>query len=170
MKTQERSDGSALFDGLPMPVCLVDADWLLVAMNPAALAYWGMEPPPRLPAMHTLGIVPTQPDGWQSRSKARFRLQCRITTPDGRVHRASIVIHRPDRHHPCCCRLCRTRSRPHGASAMQPPYRGVPSAPPSCPAMPCQPTLPILQAPRRASLRHSCFSTRRILHHIDRRD
>ena len=90
MKTQEHSYGSALFDGLPMPVCLVDADWLLMAMNPAALAYWGMEPPARLPAMHTLGIVPTQPDGWQSRSEERFRLPCRITTLDGKVHRAPL--------------------------------------------------------------------------------
>ena len=44
MNTQERSDGAALFDGLPMPVCLVDADWRLVAMNPSALSFWGMEP------------------------------------------------------------------------------------------------------------------------------
>ena len=91
METQEHSYGSALFDGLPMPVCLLDADWRLVAMNPSALAYWGMEPPARLPAMHALRIVPTQQDGWESRAQGAFRFPCRITTLDGRVHRASVV-------------------------------------------------------------------------------
>ena len=91
MKTQEQSDGSALFDGLPMPVCLVDADWRLVAMNPSALSFWGMEPSLGGPAMQTLQIVPAQHDVWKSHPRAAFRLPCRITTLDGQVHRVSVV-------------------------------------------------------------------------------
>ena len=92
MNTQERSDGAALFDGLPMPVCLVDADWRLVAMNPSALSFWGMEPLLGRPAMQTLRIVPAQHDVWRSLPRAAFRLPCRITTLDGQVHRVSVVF------------------------------------------------------------------------------
>lgn len=54
-----------MFDGLPVPVCLVDSAGDLVAMNRAAVAFWGRGPEGILgePAMQALGIVPSDGGG-----------------------------------------------------------------------------------------------------------
>ena len=102
MDTQEQSAFDlhprlALFDGLPIPVCLVNTDCRLVDMNPSALAFWGVDPGDVLgkPAMQTLGIVPSDGggDAWRRISPpgAHPRLPCRIRTPDGQVRQVWIL-------------------------------------------------------------------------------
>ena len=102
MNTQEQSAFDhhprlALFDGLPVPVCLVDGDCRLVDMNRSALSFWGVEPGDVLGqrAIPTLGIVPSdgEEDAWRRTSppRAHPRLPCRITTPDGQVRQVSIL-------------------------------------------------------------------------------
>ena len=100
MSTQEQSAFDprlALFDGLPIPVCLVDGDCRIVSLNSEALAFWGLPPESLqgLPAMEALGIVPSGggADAWTRLSApgARPRLQCRITSADGSVRPASII-------------------------------------------------------------------------------
>lgn len=86
-----------MFDGLPVPVCLVDSAGDLVAMNRAAVAFWGREPEGILgePAMQALGIVPSDGggDAWArlSPSGARPRLRCRVATGDGQIQSVSII-------------------------------------------------------------------------------
>ncbi len=88
----------ALFDGLPVPTCLVaTADGRLVAMNRRAVAFWGVEPSAVVgrSAMQVLGIVPSDGDGdaWERISPpgAHPRLRCRITTRDGKACAASLL-------------------------------------------------------------------------------
>jgi diguanylate cyclase (GGDEF)-like protein len=89
--------GDALFDGLPMPVCLVDADCRITGLNRSARSFWGIEPRAVLgqPAMPALGIVPADGhgDAWVRLSPpgARPRLDCRITTRGGRVLPAAVI-------------------------------------------------------------------------------
>ena len=91
--------GQGLFEGLPVPVCLVDAEGLLVGLNRSALAFWGIEIGTVLgrPVMQALGIVPADGggDAWRRLSPpgGRPRLACRVTTPDG--DRPVSVIYTP---------------------------------------------------------------------------
>lgn len=93
-----RSDlTSALFDGLKIPVCLVDADGRLVAMNRSALSFWSTDGAGLMarPAAEALGIVPADGGGdvWSRLSPpgARPRLTCRISAPDGEPRAVSII-------------------------------------------------------------------------------
>lgn len=86
----------ALFDGLPVAVCLVDAEGRLVAMNRRALASWGVEPGSVLgrKATEALGIVPSDGgDAWARLSPpgARPRIPCRITTPEGQTRPVAVI-------------------------------------------------------------------------------
>ena len=88
---------STLFDGAPIPICLVDGECRILDLNPAAVAFWGLDAQSvqgQL-AMEALGIVPTSggTDAWirLSAPGARPRLDCRITTPDGRVQPAVVI-------------------------------------------------------------------------------
>ena len=103
MNTQERSTFDthprlALFEGLSVPVCLVDGEGRIVDMNRSTLSFWGVEPGNVLGqrAIPTLGIVPSDGEGdaWRRISPpgAHPRLLCRITTPDGQV-RPVVVIY-----------------------------------------------------------------------------
>ncbi len=89
--------GRAFFDGLPIPVCLVDPVGHLVALNACAMSFWGVRPEHVVgrQAMEVLQIVPSDGDtgAWDRLSApgARPRLKCRITTPDGQVRLASIL-------------------------------------------------------------------------------
>ena len=93
----EADAARGLFDALPLPVCLVDANGRVIALNRSALSFWGIEPETVLgqPAMQALGIVPAdgRGDAWGRLSPrgARPRLDCRITIRDGRVVPASLV-------------------------------------------------------------------------------
>ena len=101
MSTQEKPSHHhprlALFDGLPVPVCLVDSDCRLVDMNRSALSFWGVEPGDVLgqSAIPTLGIVPSDGEGdaWRRISPpgAHPRLSCRVTTPDGQVRPVVLI-------------------------------------------------------------------------------
>ena len=102
MNTQEQSTFDphprlTLFDGLPVPVCLVDGECRLVDMNRSALSFWRVEPGDVLgqPAIPTLGIVPPDGEGdaWRRISPpgAHPRLPCRIATPDGQVRQVSVL-------------------------------------------------------------------------------
>ncbi len=90
----------SLFDGLPVPVCLVDGECHLVDMNRSALSFWGVELGEVLgqPAIPTLGIVPSDGggDAWRriSPPAAHPRLPCRITTAAGQV-RPGVLIYTP---------------------------------------------------------------------------
>ena len=87
----------ALFDGLPVPVCLVDGSGRLVALNRRALAFWALEPGALVgrPAMEALGIMPADGggDAWGrlSAPDARPYLTCRITTVPGQTSPASVM-------------------------------------------------------------------------------
>ena len=91
--------GHDLFEGLPVPVCLVNAEGILVGLNRSALSFWGVEIGAvlGLPVMQALRIVPA--DGWGdawrrlSPPGGRPRLACRITTSDG--ERPGSVIYTP---------------------------------------------------------------------------
>jgi diguanylate cyclase (GGDEF)-like protein len=89
--------GHGLFDGLPLPVCLVDSACRVIALNRNARSFWDVDPPAVFgqPAMEVLGIVPADGggDAWRRLSPpgARPRLDCRITTRDGKVRAASII-------------------------------------------------------------------------------
>ncbi len=97
MNTQapERPDcppGHALFDGLPVPVCLVDRRGCLVAMNHAARCYWDVDPAAvrGQPALQTLGIVPSGGgEAWNMQGPSRT--PCRIMLPAGTVRVASLL-------------------------------------------------------------------------------
>lgn len=85
-----------LFDGLPLPICLLDGAGHLVALNRFARRFWGwpLDAHTDQPAMEALGIVPTDGgDAWArlSPAGARRRLPCRLTLPDGRVLAASVL-------------------------------------------------------------------------------
>ncbi len=41
--SSDPNPGRAVFDGLPVPVCLVDADGRLVALNRSARSFWEVE-------------------------------------------------------------------------------------------------------------------------------
>lgn len=87
----------SVFDGLPVPACLVDSAGRLVALNCRALSLWRVEGGAVLgqPAMQALGIVPSDGggDAWRRLSPpgARPRLPCRITTRDGKTHPVSVI-------------------------------------------------------------------------------
>ncbi len=102
MSTQEWSSsalnlGHTLFDGLPVPVCLVDMAGHLLALNRRALGFWQVPPGALLgrAAMRTLGIAPAdgRGDAWKRLTTpgSRPRLACRITTADGRTRLVSIL-------------------------------------------------------------------------------
>jgi len=89
--------GPLLFEALPLPVCLVDAQGLLVALNPQAEAWW-RTPGTQLagrPALEALGVAAADGGGpaWTRLASpgSRPRLACRITTPDGAIHAATVV-------------------------------------------------------------------------------
>ncbi len=90
--------GRTLFDGLPVPACLVDGDGRLVALNRGAVAFYGVEPGAvvgRL-AMPALAIVPAdgrEGDAWARLSPpgARRRLRCRVTGRDGQLRVGSVI-------------------------------------------------------------------------------
>ena len=89
--------GDPLFEGLVVPVCLVDADGRIVDMNPAAESLWALKlgVVAGQPAMQALGIVPADggSDAWGRLSppSAYPQLPCRITTQDGAVRPASVI-------------------------------------------------------------------------------
>lgn len=90
--------GSGLFEGLPVPVCLVDGDGRLRAVNRAARRMWaGLDAEDLLghPAMPALGIVPSggSADAWTllSAPGTLQQLDCRISTPDGQVRQVSLI-------------------------------------------------------------------------------
>ena len=102
MATQSSSSpdprlGYALFDGLPLPVCLVADTGSLVAMNRQAMAFWDVDPHTVLgrPAMQALGIVPSDGggDAWGRLSPpgAHPRLPCRVTGRDEQVRSVSVI-------------------------------------------------------------------------------
>lgn len=91
--------GHGLFEGLPVPVCLVNAEGILVSLNHSALSFLGVEIGTvlGLPVMQALGIVPADGggDAWRRLSPpgGHPRLACRTTTPDG--DRSVSVIYTP---------------------------------------------------------------------------
>ncbi len=99
MSAQESASldvGAALFDGFPVPLCLVDPAGRLMAMNRRAIAYLNVDPDTVLgkPAMRALGIVPSDGgDAWARLSPpgARPRLPCRITAGNGPVRPATVI-------------------------------------------------------------------------------
>jgi diguanylate cyclase (GGDEF)-like protein len=86
----------ALFHGLPLPVCLVDASGRLVAMNRHAAAYWATDPAALLgqPAMEALGIVPVEGAAASAALRPADtppRRACRVQPADGQVHHVSLI-------------------------------------------------------------------------------
>ena len=102
MDTQEADGavadpGLALFGGIQVPVCLVDGDGLLVAINPKGVAFFGISAPSVLgrPVMESLHIAPADgsTDAWGQLAipGADPRLPCRITVAGGEVRPASVI-------------------------------------------------------------------------------
>ncbi len=88
-----------VFDYLPVPICVLDSDCRLVAMNPAAERFWGMrvDEVAGTHADDVLGVRPLQ-DADDTRAPLRQALEgttervpCRITGRDGITHVAALV-------------------------------------------------------------------------------
>ena len=95
--SQERA-AHLVYEALPVPLCLVDSNGSLVAMNPAAERFWHM----RLhevagaPAGDVLGIQAEDSGRGEdplthAASGSVERIPCRITGRDGQTHAAQVV-------------------------------------------------------------------------------
>ncbi len=88
-----------VFDHLPIPICVLDGDCRLVAMNPAAEHFWGADlaDVAGSVAADVLGVRPAQDAAGQcdplqqALEGALDRVPCRITGRDGITHMASLV-------------------------------------------------------------------------------
>ncbi len=88
-----------VYAALAIPLCIVDGQGCLVAMNPAAEQFWGVRADDVVGtrAADVLGIRPLEQEGEAVDPLARalegadHRLACRITTRDGLTHSVSLV-------------------------------------------------------------------------------
>ena len=106
MMPQEQA-AQLVYEALPVPLCLIDGNGRLVAMNPAAERFWNM----RLhevagaPAVDVLGIQAVDSGRDEdplshAASGLVERVPCRITGRDGQTHKAHLVgsrLHSEDR-------------------------------------------------------------------------
>ncbi len=88
-----------VYTAIPFPLCVVDTAGRIVAMNPAALCFWGVSATAVLGsgAVEVLGLSALHPevDGADPVAAAvagtTERVPCRITTRDGVTHAAALV-------------------------------------------------------------------------------
>jgi diguanylate cyclase (GGDEF)-like protein len=96
----EAQAGHLIYTALPFPLCVVDAEGVLVAMNPAAERFWRVRSGDVLgmPVADVLGVrAPRHGPHVHSDPLARalegesIRIPCQVTTRDGLTHSAAVI-------------------------------------------------------------------------------